>query len=131
MKKFMVILFLIGSIFILFSFEPEFMVDPAISPDGSEVCFSYLNDLWVVSIDGGIAKRLSSTSGYDYNPEYSPDGSMIAFNSDRDGVNKIYIIPAKGGLAKAISQERLVFHDWFSDNKHILAGITSSGEYSQ
>lgn len=131
MKKFMVILFLIGSIFILFSFEPEFMVDPAISPDGSEVCFSYLNDLWVVSIDGGIAKRLSSTSGYDYNPEYSPDGSMIAFNSDRDGVNKIYIIPAKGGLAKAISQERLVFHDWFSDNKHILAGITSPGEYSQ
>jgi len=106
------------------------MIDPAISPDGTRVCFSYLDDLWDVSINGGIAKRLTSTVGYNNNPEYSPDGKYIAFNSNRDGLQKVYIIPADGGLAKEVSSESLTLHDWFNDSKHILGTMSSPGENS-
>ncbi|HPM01252.1 MAG TPA: PDZ domain-containing protein, partial [Candidatus Cloacimonadota bacterium] len=130
MKKLLLLLMLILSIGMMFAFEPEFMIDPAISPDGSQICFSYMDDLWMVSYNGGIAKRLTSTSGKDSNPVFSPDGSMIAFNSDREGLNQIYIMPSKGGLARAISSERLTLHDWYHDNQHILASIYIPGEKS-
>ena len=97
------------------------MSDPAISPDGKSVCFSYLSDLWIVPFDGVEAKRLTSTIGNDFNPVFSPDGKFITFNSDRDGWNCIYQIPAAGGTAKSISKEGLKIIDYFPDGKNILA----------
>lgn len=35
-------------------------------------------------------------------PQFSPDGKMLAFSSDRSGQNLIYIMPATGGEAKAV-----------------------------
>ena len=40
--------------------EPEFASDPAISPDGEQVCFVFDNDLWLVSYNGGDAHRLTN-----------------------------------------------------------------------
>ena len=116
---FSVFLILLGSC--LFAFEPHFIEDPAISPDGSEVCFSYLSDLWKVSANGGEAKRLTSSEGKNFNPVYAPDGKTIAFNSTREGWLCIYLIPAKGGTAKPISKEGLKLLDWFPDGKNLLA----------
>ncbi|RLC50876.1 MAG: DNA primase, partial [Candidatus Cloacimonadota bacterium] len=120
-------LFMFVSVFGLFAFEPHFMEDPAISPDGKEICFSYLSDLWKVSVNGGEAKRLTSSEGKDFNPVYSPNGEMIAFNSTRDGWLCIYIIPAKGGLAEPISKEGLKLLDWFPDGKNLLATAGEPG----
>lgn len=116
----------------IFSFEASFMIDPAISPDGKKVCFVYMKDLWTVSINGGEAKRLTNTDADEYSPVFSPDNQWIAFNSNRDGINKIFIIPAEGGLAKAVSNEPLTFQDWYNDGDHLLAifdGFGDDGKY--
>ncbi|HQO10712.1 MAG TPA: hypothetical protein PLK90_11040, partial [Clostridiales bacterium] len=104
----------------LFSFEPHFMKDPAVSPDGSTICFSYANDLWSVPFSGGTAKRLTSVKGDDSNPDYSPDGRYIAFNSDRDGSYAVYIIPANGGVAKRVVTGDYSVVDWFADSENLL-----------
>jgi len=104
----------------LFAYEPHFMKDPAVSPDGTKVCFSYVKDLWSVPFEGGIAKRLTSVKGDDSNPDYSPDGKFIAFNSDRDGSGGVYIMPAEGGAAKKILTGDYTVVDWFADSETIL-----------
>lgn len=117
--KFKVIIVLLLST-VIFAFEPHFMKDPAMSPDGSMICFSYKNDLWTVPYDGGTAKRLTSVKGDDSNPDYSPDSRYIAFNSNREGSNAVYIIPSEGGSAKKIVTGDYTVVDWFADSKSIL-----------
>ncbi len=70
---------------------------PAPSPDGTNICFSYQGDLWLVSAQGGRANRLTVHLGYDGYPCWSPDGRFIAFSSDRNGNFDVYIVPATGG----------------------------------
>ncbi len=78
---------------------------PAISPDGETVVFSYRGDLWRVSTDGGRATQLTIHAAHDFMPVWSPDGSKIAFASDRYGNYDIFIMPAEGGKAT-----RLTYH---------------------
>lgn len=78
---------------------------PAISPDGTTIAFSYHGDLWTVPVDGGRAVPLTMHEAYDWQPVWSPDGSMIAFASDRYGNDDVFVVPAAGGVAT-----RLTFH---------------------
>jgi len=85
--------------------EPLWLRYPAISPDGSEIVFSYMGDLYKVSSEGGRAVQLTTHPARDYKPVWSGDGTQIAFASDRYGNFDIYIIPSEGGIP-----ERLTFH---------------------
>lgn len=78
---------------------------PAISPDGGSICFSYRGDLWIVGAAGGDARPLTSHVAHDHSPVWSPDGSRIAFASDRHGQFDVFVVSARGGPA-----ERLTFH---------------------
>lgn len=78
---------------------------PAPSPDGTNICFSYQGDLWLVPSQGGRASRLTVHLGYDGYPCWSPDGRFIAFSSDRNGNFDVYLVPATGG-----SEIRLTYH---------------------
>ncbi|MCK4655248.1 MAG: PD40 domain-containing protein, partial [Candidatus Cloacimonetes bacterium] len=124
-KKLLVLIFSICSL--LNTIEPHFMTDPAISPDGETVCFSYMSDLWIVPFKGGEAKRITTTKGDDWNPVFSPDGKKIAFNTERDGWGAIYIIPAEGGIAEPINKEDLELLDWFPDGKSLLEKADEPG----
>ena len=82
------------------------MIDSySLSPDGSQLVFSWLGDIWVVSSDGGTAQRLTSDDANDTNPHFSPDGKQIGFNSSRDGGSQVYVMPVGGGIPT-----RLTFH---------------------
>lgn len=69
--------------------------DYAIAPDGKEVCFSVNtdevsatgtnNDLFVVPIGGGDARKVTSNPGADSSPQYSPDGRYLAYRSQARG----------------------------------------------
>ena len=78
---------------------------PTISPDGQTVVFSARGDLWRVPSSGGQATQLTVHEAHDFMPVWSPDGSKIAFASDRYGNFDIFVMPANGGTAT-----RLTFH---------------------
>jgi tricorn protease len=78
---------------------------PAISPDGKSIAFSYRGNLWKVAATGGIATPLTVGAGHNTAPVWSPDGSKIAFASDRNGNMDVFVMPAEGGAAT-----RLTFH---------------------
>lgn len=104
----------------LFAGIPGFPKDPAISPDGKEVCFVFDDDLWIVPFQGGDARRLTATKGREWGPIWSPDGQWIAFTSNREGQGYPYLISAKGGEAQPIIRESYSVADWFNDSKHLL-----------
>ncbi|MCG2589660.1 S41 family peptidase [Rhodohalobacter sulfatireducens] len=93
-------------------------------PDVSEthVTFSYADDIWIVSKQGGVANRLTSAEGPESFPRFSPDGSMIAFNANYDGNTDIYVVPTTGGIPKRLTHhpmgERVL--DWFPDGESVL-----------
>ncbi|HVJ82315.1 MAG TPA: hypothetical protein VNC50_14700, partial [Planctomycetia bacterium] len=96
--------------------------DPALSPDGKTLVFSWRGDLWSAASSGGAINRLTFHSGRDREPKFSPDGKKLAFLSDRDGSAQVYTMPAAGG-----APTQLTFHtagcqleSWFPDGKDLL-----------
>ena len=86
------------------------------------VAFAYAGDLWLVSRDGGQARRLTSTPGAEMDPYFSPDGSQIAFSATVAGNIDVYVVQTKGGDAK-----RLTYHPgpdrvrgWTPDGRHVV-----------
>ncbi|HVT85864.1 MAG TPA: hypothetical protein VHD35_11740, partial [Chitinophagaceae bacterium] len=69
---------------------------PTIS--ATQIAFEYAGDIWIVSKDGGDARRITSTAAVEGNPHFSPDGKWIAFSSNRSGIDQVYIVPAEGGM---------------------------------
>lgn len=111
-----------------FAAEPLWLRNPALSPDGKTMAFTYKGDIYTVGVNGGHAHQLTSNSSYDTSPVWSPDGKTIAFSSDREGSPDIYIIPATGGTAKRLttsseSESPLAF----SDNNTILYSTNAMG----
>lgn len=104
---------------------------PEISPDGRHVAFSlsrvarkteekYAN-LWVVPTDGGRERQFTYGDQSDTGPRWSPDGSQIAFLSDRGDLRQpqIYVIPFQGGEARLLSNLKGKFgsYEWSSDGR--------------
>ncbi len=85
--------------------EPLWNRYPAISPDGSQIVFTYKGDLYLVPSSGGTARPLTSHEAHDYMPVWSPDGTQIAFASDRYGNFDLFVMSATGGEPR-----RLTYH---------------------
>ncbi len=88
---------------------------------GDTIVFSYAGDLWTVSAQGGQARRLTGSVGFQSAPKFSPDGGTIAFSGNYDGNHDVYTIPAGGG-----EPERLTWHpgwdrviDWQNDGNSV------------
>jgi len=95
-----------------------------VSPDGDEIVFDLLGDLYTIPIGGGKAKALTSGFAWDMQPRYSPDGKSIAFTSDRGGGDNIWVMDRDGGDPQAVSEEdfRLLNSPvWSPDGEFIAA----------
>jgi Tol biopolymer transport system component len=75
----------------------------AISPDGTQIAFSYKGDIYVVPVTGGRAQQLTTNSAYDSDPVWTPDGKQLFFSSFREGSKDIFLMPAEGGKPKRIT----------------------------
>jgi Tol biopolymer transport system component/imidazolonepropionase-like amidohydrolase len=77
-----------------------------VSPDGSQIAFALLGDLYVMPIAGGEARAITSGAAYDVQPRYSPDGKWIAFASDRGGIENLWVCDLEGKNPRQVSQEK-------------------------
>lgn len=97
--------------------------DYTLSPNGKTLVFRWANDLWSVSSEGGVARRLTNHPANDSEPKFSPDGKHLAFISNRTGANQIFVMPSDGGIPeqKTFHSEGFSLGDWFPDGNSILA----------
>ena len=98
--------------------------------NGNLIVFSYAGDLWTVDRNGGHAARLTTGTGIETDPVFSPDGSMIAFTGEYDGNTDVFVVPASGGVPK-----RLTYHPgpdaavgWTPDGKYVTFRSTRESD---
>src|SRR4030088_163575 len=77
-----------------------------VSRDGKTVLFDLLGDLYSVPMAGGEAKVVTTGLAFDSQAVYSPDGSMIAFISDRSGGENLWIAKADGSEPRQLSKDQ-------------------------
>ena len=87
---------------------PGITIAPRFSPDGQKVVLSLLQDngsanLYTMDLRSRNVTRLTNSSAIDTSASYSPDGSQIAFESDRGGKQQIYVMAAGGSEPNRIS----------------------------
>lgn len=110
--------------------ETEFTVNEGtwmsldVSPDGKELVFDLLGDIYTMPIAGGEAKLLRGGLALEVQPRYSPDGTKISFTSDAGGGDNIWMMNKNGSNAKQITKEsfRLLNNAvWMPNGNYIVA----------
>jgi Tol biopolymer transport system component len=99
-----------------------------VSPDGRQVVFDLLGDLYLLPIEGGQARRLTSGMAYDAQPRFSPDGKKVLFLSDRSGGDNLWTIDVASGDTTQVTRgngNAWMSPEWTPDGKFIVA---SKGE---
>jgi imidazolonepropionase-like amidohydrolase/Tol biopolymer transport system component len=99
-------------------------MDLDVSPDGKNIVFDLLGDIYTMPITGGKAVLLSGGKAYDVQPRYSPDGKTISYTSDRDGADNIWLMNADGGNKRPLTKEtfRLLNNaSWTPDGQYVVA----------
>ena len=106
---------------------------PMVSPDGKTVAYTVTTydieenrgnaDIWLLSLEGGEPRRLTTNKASDTQPDWSPDGQRIAFIAKRDDdkAAQLYVIPAAGGEAERLTDMPLAVSSprWLPDGKRI------------
>ena len=79
-----------------------------ISPDGKEIVFDLLGDIYIMPITGGIATALRTGLAMEEQPRFSPDGKNILFTSDAGGGDNIWVMNRDGSNARQITKEKKI-----------------------
>ncbi|MGL5360536.1 MAG: amidohydrolase family protein, partial [Shewanella sp.] len=96
----------------------------SVSPDGKHLVFDLLGDIYQLPVSGGEAKPLAQGIAWQMQPVYSPDGKYIAFTSDADGGDNIWIMNADGSEPHTVTNEtfRLLNSPAWSPDSQYLVG---------
>ncbi len=110
--------------------EVSFTVDEGtwmnldVSPDGKQIVFDLLGDIYIMPISGGKAKVLRQGKAMEVQPRFSPDGKKISFTSDAGGGDNVWVMDVDGKNARQITKEsfRLLNNGvWTPDGMYIIA----------
>jgi len=110
------------------------------SPDGKKVLYTireavmnderseYINRIFVCNADGGDSIQLTKSDRNSSNPKWSPDAQWIAYTSDRDGKNNLYLLPLNGGESEKITDVKTSVgeFEWSPDGKAIAFVMSDS-----
>ncbi len=119
--------------------EPDetlsFTVDEAtwlsldISPDGRTLVLEVLGDLYTLPVEGGAAQPLQTGMAFDSQPRFSPDGSAVAFLSDRGGSEELWVMTLPDGeprqLSKTSDRTEFASPAWSPDGAHVVVSRTT------
>ena len=96
------------------------------------ITFTYGGNIYIASLDGGLATKLTSHIGIEHISRFSPDGQTIAFIGEYDGNPEIYTMSINGGTPKRITYSMdhpnmtdrrgpdKIIMQWTSDGKQII-----------
>lgn len=87
-----------------------------------KLVFSYHGDIWIANQDGSRPSRLTAHVGRDTFPRFSPDGTLIAFTSNRFGNDDIFVVPVTGGEPRQLTFNTSsdTVQNWTPDGKGII-----------
>src|SRR6185369_7538859 len=97
--RFLVSLFLVTG---LYAQKPYF-TEPAVAPNRPEIAFISGGDIWTAPLTGGEARLLVAHPANESRPMYSPDGTRLAFVSNRTGNGDLYVLHLSTGELKRIT----------------------------
>jgi Tol biopolymer transport system component len=103
------------------------LANPEVSPDGQRVAVTRAVqnnvDVWVKDLAGGGLTRFTTDTASDAFPLWSPDGTKIAFSSNRAGVAYLYVKPSDGAGAEDVLLDTQAFpQDWSKNGRFLLYG---------
>ncbi len=94
-------------------FNLQSVTDPQLAPNGKEAVFvrthidqednTYVSNVWHVDLVSNEVTQWTHGKGSLSSPKWSADGKQIAFLSDREDKNQVYILSARGGEAKKLT----------------------------
>ena len=101
------------------SHAPRFARSPDVS--GDRVVFTWEDDLWLGSLKGGPARRLTTHPGLETAAHFSPDGQWIAFSAQYDGGTQAYVMPAEGGPPRRLTwASAATVQGWTPDSLRVV-----------
>lgn len=112
-------------------FEITYLDDPVLSPDGFTVVYTasvadfdnnrYNSDLYRIPVNGGEALQLTYNTKSDHSPQWAPDGKTIAFISDREERDQVWIMNPFGGEPYKLTDSKTSVSSfkWSPDGEYI------------
>ncbi len=73
------------------------------APDSREVVYSMAGSLWRQRIDSGVAVQLTDGPGYDYQPDWSPDGRSIVYASAMGEMIELWLLDLASGRTRQLT----------------------------
>ena len=115
----------------------EFETDEAtwlsldVSPDGRSLLLEIAGDLYTLPIEGGEARAVLTGPPFESQPRFSPDGTWVAFLSDRNGAENVWIAKPDGSGARKLSDDKdaeFASPAWSADGRYVIASRTNWGQ---
>ncbi|WP_158514844.1 serine hydrolase [Gemmatimonas phototrophica] len=97
-----------------------------VAPDGRQLVFELLGDLYALPMAGGEARAILSGSAFQSQPRFSPDGRLLAFISDASGSDNVWVASADGSGARAVSsvpRALMLSPAWSADGRSIFVTV--------
>jgi acylaminoacyl-peptidase len=121
-------------------FNLEYVSDPQISPDGTRIVYirnfhdvmtdRSLSNLWIINFDGSENRPLTTGDQNDFAPQWSPDGTMILYKSNKEGNVQLYLRWLDNGAEARLTnlQESPGSFRWSRDGKYIVFNMFVAGK---
>jgi Tol biopolymer transport system component len=80
------------------------IVRPVLSPDGSQIAFAAVGDIYVMPVKGGAPVNLTNDAALDTDPSWSLDGGSLVYSSDKDSAHlQLWVRDMKSGQSRKVT----------------------------